>query len=88
MDRASAEMHGRALVEQHCGMCHAIGATGTSPLRSAPALRRTSDFYDLDQLSDMLQTGSLFPPHPQMPLFKLDRRSARAIVNYLRSIQQ
>jgi mono/diheme cytochrome c family protein len=82
-----AQADGHALVEEHCGSCHSIDSAGTSPVRLAPPLRRASEFYDLDQLVEMLQTGALFAPHPQMPLFKFDRTSARAMVNYLRSIQ-
>jgi mono/diheme cytochrome c family protein len=82
-----AQVDGRSLVEEHCGACHSTDSAGTSPVRLAPPLRRASEFYDLDRLVEMLQTGALFAPHPQMPLFKFDRSTARAMVNYLRSIQ-
>ena len=35
----SAASDGKALLEKNCSRCHAIEATGVSPLPQAPALR-------------------------------------------------
>jgi mono/diheme cytochrome c family protein len=84
---AQEPINGRALVEEHCAICHAIDTSGTSPNRLAPPFRRLSELYSLDDLQQRLETGTLFPAHPQMPNFRVSRGAARAITIYLRSIQ-
>jgi mono/diheme cytochrome c family protein len=79
---------GLAVVQQHCATCHAIGKTGGSPHPAAPPFRRLGTMYDLDKLQEMLASGTVLPSHPDMPLFKLDGRAARAVTNYIRSIQE
>lgn len=69
-------------------MCHAIGKTDSSPHSSAPPLRRIGNSYDLDKLQEIFERGTILPSHPDMPLFKLDRSTARGVINYLRSIQE
>lgn len=79
--------NGAVLVLERCAMCHATGKSGTSPHPAAPAFRRLGDSYDLDKLEEAFERGTILPSHPDMPLFKMDRRTARAIVSYIRSIQ-
>ena len=79
---------GAALAQEYCAMCHAIGAAGSSPHSSAPPFRRLGNSYDLDKLQETLERGTILPSHPDMPIFKLDRRTAREIVNYMRLIQE
>ncbi len=81
----SAE-HGRALVTEMCGACHAIGKTDPSPNAAAPAFRRLDTRVDLDAFADQLREG-LQSTHPDMPSFRFSRADARAVVAYLRSIQ-
>lgn len=78
----------RTLVEEHCAMCHAIGPTGNSPHAAAPPFRKLGNSYDLDKLQTILERGDIVPAHPAMPIFKLDRNTARGVVNYIRSIQE
>jgi hypothetical protein len=85
---AQEPIDGRGLVEANCGFCHAIGKNDSSPNRSAPPLRTISQRFSLDELQEMLERGSLFAQHPQMPNFKIGRGAARAITIYLRSIQE
>jgi cytochrome c len=88
-DRAfSQSSQGVALAQEHCAMCHAIGKADSSPHRSAPPFRQLGNSYDLDKLQEALERGTILPSHPDMPLFKLDRRTAREVVNYIRSLQQ
>ena len=88
-DRAfSQSSQGVALVQEHCAMCHATGKVGSSPHQSAPPFRRLGNSYDLDKLQEALERGTILPSHPDMPLFKMDRRTAREIMNYIRSIQE
>lgn len=79
---------GLALVREHCAMCHAIGKTGDSPHPGAPPLRSIGNSYNLDEFEKLLRRGIGIAPHPDMPTFKFDRSSARAVTNYLRSIQK
>jgi cytochrome c len=88
-DRAlSQSSQGVALLQQHCAMCHAIGKVGSSPHPAAPPFRRLGNSYDLDKLQEALERGTILPSHPDMPMFKMDRRTAREMVNYIGSIQE
>lgn len=84
----SQPQDGLAFVQQNCAMCHAIGTTGNSPHPAAPPFRRLGNSYDLDKLQVILQRGTILPTHPDMPLFKLDESTAKAVINYLRSVQE
>jgi mono/diheme cytochrome c family protein len=84
----SQSPRGVDLAQEYCGACHAIGASGNSPHSAAPPFRRLGNSYDLNKLQEILERGTILPSHPDMPLFKLDRRTAREIVNHMRSIQE
>lgn len=76
---------GRELAEQFCGECHAIGRTGDSPNVQAPPFRELQQSVDLDDLR-RLRRG-LFTGHPDMPEFKFGGADARALRDYIRSVQ-
>ncbi len=78
---------GRALLQQSCATCHALGKTGDSPREGAPPFRRLGRSYDLDAFPRQLQAGVL-SGHPDMPEFKFNEADARAAGVYLRSIQE
>jgi mono/diheme cytochrome c family protein len=79
---------GQALAARFCGQCHAIGATGRrSPRPDAPPLRTIGRTYDLDTFARVLSAG-LMPTHPDMPQFKFKIEDARALRDYLRTIQE
>lgn len=80
------ERRGRALAEDMCAPCHAIGRSGESPHIGAPPFRRLDRRLDLDSFMDRLREG-LMVGHPDMPTFRFSREDARAFVLYLRSIQ-
>ncbi len=79
--------HGRALVQEFCARCHAIGARGGSPHVSAPPFRTLGRSFDLDQFPRLLERG-IASGHPDMPEFKFSEDDARAVRAYLRTIQQ
>ena len=79
--------HGRALVKEFCGSCHAIGHRGRSPRTGAPPLRTIGRSYDLDSIDERLQRG-ISSGHPDMPEFIFERADALAVQAYLRSIQR
>ena len=77
----------RALLEELCGRCHAVRATGQSPNPLAPPFRSFGEkLYDTDMVQ-RLQDG-LTTIHQDMPTFRFSRQEAAAAVNYLRSIQK
>jgi len=78
---------GRVLAQEFCGRCHAIGRTGNSPNEQAPPLRRIHKSVDLDEFIRQLLRG-LLSGHPDMPVFKFDAADARAMRDYLRSVQE
>ena len=77
---------GQELVSAYCADCHAIGATGESPLEVAPRLRDLHLRYDVDFLSEALVEG-IVTAHPEMPEFEFDPDQAAAIVAYLMSLE-
>jgi len=79
--------HGRALLQQFCAPCHAIGKTGRSRHVGAPPFRYLGRSYDLDQFPRMLERG-ISSGHPDMPEFKFTEDDAKAVQAYLRSIQE
>jgi mono/diheme cytochrome c family protein len=79
--------HGRAVVKEFCSHCHAVGAIGKSPRRSAPPFRNLGRSFDLDQLPRRLERG-ISAGHPDMPEFKFTEQDARDVAAYLRTIQR
>jgi len=81
------QQRAKAMLENLCGRCHAVGKTGQSPNPLAPQFRRFGEkLYDTDMVQ-RLQDG-LTTIHPDMPTFRFNRHEAAAAVNYLRSIQK
>jgi cytochrome c len=77
----------KAMLEEMCGRCHAVGTTGRSPNPLAPTFRTFGEkLYDTDMVQ-RLQDG-LTTIHPDMPTFRFNAHDAAAAVNYLRSIQR
>jgi len=79
--------YGETLLQQHCGKCHAVGATGASPLKEAPAFRTLGQRYPIESLEEALGEG-IMTGHPEMPEFEFDPDDVSAIIAYLNSIQQ
>ena len=77
---------GRALLETYCADCHAIGADGSSPMAEAPPFRSLHERYDVELLEEAL-VGGLVTGHPDMPEFEFDPDQARAIIDYLTSLE-
>lgn len=79
--------HGRALVREFCSGCHAVGPRGASPHRAAPPFRTLGRSFDLDEFPRLLARG-ISATHPDMPEIKFREDDARAVRDYLRTIQQ
>jgi cytochrome c len=80
-------VHGRALVKEFCGGCHAIGKIGKSPHDDAMPLRMVSNTFDLDDFPRVLIRG-ISSGHPDMPQVKFSPQDARDVRDYLRTIQE
>jgi cytochrome c len=81
------QQRAKAMLENLCGRCHAVGKTGRSPNPLAPPFRHFGEkLYDTDMVQ-RLQDG-LTTIHQDMPTFRFNRHEAAAAVNYLRSIQK
>ena len=88
-DAGSAEdlKLGAELLQKNCASCHAVGRSGASPNKDAPAFRTLGQRYPVDSLEEALGEGIL-SGHPDMPEFRFDADEVGAIIVYLQSIQQ
>lgn len=87
---ASAEddpKHGEELLQKNCASCHAIGRTGDSPHKFAPAFRTLGQRYPIEALEEALAEG-IISGHPDMPEYKFDADDVGDIIAHLKSIQQ
>lgn len=79
--------HGEELLQKNCASCHAVGRSGESPHKPAPAFRTLGQRYPIEALEEALGEGIL-SGHPDMPEFKFDAGDVGDIIAYLKSIQQ
>jgi cytochrome c len=79
------EMSGKALLEKYCSRCHAIEATGASPLNGAPPLREIYLKHPIDELEYEFAEG-MGSKHPEMPQIQFSTEEVSAILDYLGSI--
>ena len=76
---------GKALVEQHCSGCHAVGASGASPNKKAPEFRNLHARHPNLALREPLSRG-IAAPHDEMPKFALSGPEIDTIVAYINSL--
>lgn len=79
--------HGEELLRKHCASCHAIGRTGESAHKFAPAFRTLGQRYPIEALEEALGEG-IMSGHPDMPEYQFDADEVGDIIAYLKSIQQ
>jgi mono/diheme cytochrome c family protein len=79
--------HGEELLQRDCASCHAIGRTGESPKKEAPAFRTLGQRYPVESLEEALGEG-IMSGHPDMPEFSFDADDVGDIIAYLKSIQE
>ena len=46
--------HGEELLQKNCASCHAVGRTGDSPHKFAPAFRTLGQRYPIESLEEAL----------------------------------
>ncbi|HRK17481.1 MAG TPA: tetratricopeptide repeat protein [Hyphomicrobiaceae bacterium] len=76
---------GKALVEEHCARCHAVGKTGFSPKIGAPEFRAIARRHPIQALREPLARG-IAAPHDEMPKFTLGDTDIDRIVAYINSL--
>lgn len=77
---------GKALVEQNCARCHAVGKTGDSPNPLSPTFREIVQRYDPDELQEALAEG-IVTGHDNMPEFELKPPQINDLIAYLKSLE-
>ena len=78
---------GHLILKEYCARCHSIAKHGESPHAGAPPFRTLGRSFELDRFAHDLRRGIL-AGHPDMPEFKFGEDDARAVIAYLRTIQQ
>ena len=78
---------GEDLLKRDCASCHAVGRTGESTHKFAPAFRTLGQRYPVESLEEALGEG-IMSGHPDMPEFKFDADDVGDIIAFLKSIQQ
>jgi mono/diheme cytochrome c family protein len=73
---------GKALLQENCGRCHAIGAVGRSPLKEAPPMRTIYARFAPRELQAELQEG-MVSRHRAMPQIDFSDEDVDAILAYL-----
>ncbi|WP_293610320.1 c-type cytochrome [Ponticaulis sp.] len=85
-EMANLITEGRAIAEENCTSCHAIGATGASPRTDAPELRTVFREFDPEAISADFREG-IHVGAPDMPDFDFGPLGTEALIAYLQSIQ-
>ena len=78
---------GRAIAEEHCAACHAIGLDDDSPMAEAPEFRTLHENYPVTHLAEALAEG-IMVGHPEMPVFVLDPAQIESFLAYLHTLEQ
>lgn len=82
VDRNQLRSKGKAILQQNCGRCHAIEATGESPLRQAPPMRDIYARFAPRELQAELREG-MVSKHREMPQIDFSDEDVDAILAYL-----
>ncbi|MBM3551484.1 MAG: cytochrome c [Alphaproteobacteria bacterium] len=86
---ASLLNRGRAIAQQNCGRCHAVGAKGDSANPKSPPFRLLARKYPLSNLEEALAEGIVVGHEGlEMPQFRLSVAQIEALLAYLKSIQR
>jgi mono/diheme cytochrome c family protein len=73
---------GKALLQENCGRCHAVGAVGRSPLKAATPMRNIYAKFAPRELQAELREG-MVSRHRQMPQIDFSDEDVDAILAYL-----
>ncbi len=78
---------GRALAQQECARCHAIGESGESTHREAPPFRKIGEKYPVENLEEALAEG-IMVGHPDMPEFELSSDQITALLAHIEAVSK
>ena len=81
-DTARLRDRGQALLQRHCGRCHATAAKGDSPLQGAPPMRTIYARFAPKELRAELREG-MVSKHREMPQIDFSDEDTDAILAYL-----
>jgi mono/diheme cytochrome c family protein len=84
---AATLARGKAILQERCGRCHAVGEAGDSPLRIAPPMRDIYARYAPRELQQELLEGKV-SGHREMPMIQFSHEDVDAILWYLYSLAQ
>ncbi len=76
---------GKALAEERCGRCHAVGKSDTSKLPLAPPFRTFATKWPLESLEEALAEG-IVTGHPDMPVVEFEPDQIAALIEHLHAI--
>ena len=86
---ARLEKRGKAIAQDNCGRCHAIGARGESANPKSPPFRYLARRYPLHNLEEALGEGIVVGHEGvEMPQFRFSTAQIEALLAYLQSIQK
>jgi cytochrome c len=85
--QAGSVDRGRVLARRLCAGCHAIGATGTSRHRDAPAFRAIAQRQPIDLLEENFTLG-IVTAHSDMPHFRLSERDIADLLALIASYRK
>jgi len=78
---------GRAILQEQCGRCHAIGPVGASPLPLAPPMRTIYRRFLPRELQAELSEG-MVSRHKDMPQIEFSDEDVYAIMTYLYALSR
>jgi mono/diheme cytochrome c family protein len=73
---------GKALAEEKCARCHAVGSEGISKHKAAPPFRDVAQRYPVENLAEALAEG-IVSGHPDMPVFAFEPAEIGVLLAYL-----
>lgn len=76
------ETRGKAILQEKCGRCHAVGAVGDSPLKIAPPMRDIYTRFAPQELRAEIMHG-MVSRHKEMPQIDFSEEDTAAILAYL-----
>ena len=81
-DSSQLRSRGKAILQEKCGRCHAIGAVGGSPLKAATPMRNIYAKFAPRELQAELTEG-MVSRHREMPQIEFSDEDVDAIMAYL-----
>ena len=86
---AASAARGKALAQERCATCHAIGPEGLSPAPPAPVWREMAESNDLDQLGRRMAEGRLIHSSGtvSMPEFTFTPSDIGDLIAYMKTLR-